>query len=147
VYARCFAIAALGFGVAAFAAAAGESSGVFFPEGFRGFGFVAAVTVFGAGFAGTCFALVLLAGAGFFLAFAFATGFFAPAAFGSSFFSVSSNAGFGRALSCMGTLGPMRVISAAGFTPAAAAAFAADAASAGCFGRPSISGFTMTWLS
>jgi hypothetical protein len=91
-------------------------------------------------FAITLFPLVLVAG------------FFGTAGLDSSFFSLNSNAGLGRdrslKLLCrlareLGSVF-MRVISAAGFTPAAAAALAAVAASAGCFGFPSISGFTIT---
>src|SRR5215469_11922031 len=77
-----------------------------------------------------CFVTSLLAatplagvGADFF-ALGFGAGFFV-AAFGSSFFSVNSNAGFGTKGSC----GLMRVFSAAGFTPAAAAALTAEAES------------------
>ncbi len=62
------------------------------------------------------------AGFAVFFARVLTTGFFAAAipAFGSSFLAANSNAGFGIARSC----GPMRVSNAAGFTPAAAAAFA-----------------------
>ncbi len=53
-------------------------------------------------------------------------GFFAAAALGFSFFSDNSNTGLGNARSCAPSpCGPTRVTSAAGFTPAAAAAFAA----------------------
>jgi hypothetical protein len=79
-----------------------------------------------------------------FLARDLTAGFLATAAFaGSSFLSLNSNAGLGTLLSC----GLMREISAAGFTPAAAAALAALALRAACFGLPSMSGLTITWLS
>src|SRR4029077_4468604 len=100
--------------------------------------------------AGVLFGPGLLAFAVVFLSFGLATGFFAAADLGSSFFSVNSNAGLGRVRSC-GTMlvgfrrvGFIRVTNAAGFTPAAAAAFAAEAASAGRFGLPSMSGLTIT---
>lgn len=73
-----------------------------------------------------------------FLTLALGVGFFVDA--DSSFFSVNSNAGLGSARS----RGLMCVISAAGFTPAAAAALAAEADNADCFGFPSMSGFTIT---
>ena len=72
------------------------------------------------------------------LTLGFGAGFFADTE--SSFFCVNSNAGLGRVRSC----GPVRVSSAAGFTPAAAAALAAEAESADFRGFPSISGLTMT---
>src|ERR1700758_3544156 len=98
-----------------------------------GFGAVCALALAG------CFANSFF-GAGFTL-FAIAcftlsrgAGFFAATVFGSNFFSVSSNAGFGI------PFGLIRVVSAAGFTPAAAAARATVAESAAGFGFPSISG-------
>src|SRR6202035_2987307 len=69
---------------------------------------------------------------------ALGVGFFGEA--DSSFFSVNSNAGLGSDRSC----GLMCVINAAGFTPAAAAAFAAEADNTDCRGFPSMSGFTIT---
>jgi hypothetical protein len=96
--------------------------------------------VFGAEcFGGSFLEAALAALAGTFFALGLAAGFFA-AVFGSSFFSVNSNAGFGIERSC----GLMCVIKAAGFTPAAAAAFAADTVRAACFGFPSMSGLTIT---
>src|SRR4029077_10538582 len=89
------------------------------------------------GFAVTFFALAGCTALAF-LTFAFGAGFFPEA--DSSFLSVNSNAGLGRVRSC----GLMCLMSAACFTPAAAAALAAEAASAGCFGRPSMSGLTIT---
>src|SRR5579872_5802753 len=112
-----------------------------------GLGFALAAADFGAVAAGLTAAFfgapALVVRAAVRFSFFRATGFFAAADFGSSFFSVNSKAGLGSGFSC----GPVRVRSAVGFTPAAAAAFAADAANTGCFGRPSISGLTMTWLS
>src|ERR1700728_808247 len=145
-------MAALGFGLDAFAAT--EAAGFFVPcdaaccadaalpfavdVDFLPRSFFAAVLL--------VLAAAFFAVAGFFvtcIVFAEATAFFVTGAGGSSFFSVNSNAGLGSGRSC----GPMRVMSAAGFTPAAAAAFADAAVSAACFGLPSMSGFTMTWLS
>jgi hypothetical protein len=80
-----------------------------------------------------------------FLTLVFAAAFLVPAAaaFAPSVFCVNSNAGFGTARSC-----GKRVISAAGFTPAAAANFAAAGLNSAAFaGRCGISGFTMIWLS
>jgi hypothetical protein len=103
-------------------------------------------------FAATFFTLELLPAFALpiaFLAFALSAGFFAAADFGSSVFSVSSNAGLGR-VPCGTELAGVtffelsRVVSAAGFTPAATAIFAAEAASADCFAPPCISGLTMT---
>src|ERR1700693_1511388 len=68
-------------------------------------------------FGGVCLPLAVAL-----LTFTLATGFFGVPA--PRFFSVNSNAGLGRDLSRGMACGPMRVISAAGFTPAAAAAFA-----------------------
>jgi hypothetical protein len=151
VFVCCFAIAALGFGIVGFGIVGFGIDGCAAADG----DVVFAATFFGAGL--FAFAVVLLS-------LGFAAGFFA-AAFGSSFLSVNSNAGLGSALSCgivlvalllgrfaLATCAPaefmrvefMRVIKAAGFTPAAAAALAADAASAGCLARPSMSGFTIT---
>jgi hypothetical protein len=77
------------------------------------------------------------------LTLVFTGAFFAGA--DSGFFSVNSNAGLGSVRSWgIILVGLRRVISAAGFTPAAAAARAAEAANAGCFGRPSMSGLTIT---
>ena len=140
-------MAALGFGIAGFEigeCVVADSVG-FFAPGFGGAPCVAPATVFGAAagdFPATFFELVAFAAFGF-LTLAFGAGFFADA--DSSFLSVNSNAGLGRVRSC----GTMRVINAAGFTPAATAAFAAEAANAGCFDFdfPSRSGLTITWLS
>jgi hypothetical protein len=84
------------------------------------------------------------------LPLAFGAGFLAAADFGSSFFSVNSNAGFGTVRSCGSALVGVRcavgrrVVSAAGLTPAATAARAAETASAGCFDPACKSGLTIT---
>jgi len=79
------------------------------------------------------------------LAFDLPAGFFATpeTAFGSSLSCVNSNAGFGTARS----FGPTRVSKAAGFTPAAAAAFAIAGFNGDCLAVRSRSGFTIIWLS
>src|SRR6266567_4642165 len=133
-------MAALGFGIDGCAAvdAAGAYCSAFLPAGFGGIACAAAAFGRKAGAFTTTFFEGAPRVAFVFLTFAFGASFFADA--DSSFLSVNSNAGLGRVRSC----GTMRVISAAGFTPAAAAARAAAAASAGCFGLPSMSGFAIT---
>src|SRR5579872_809293 len=137
-----FATTALGFGLAAFAATAGDECADFFMSvlcaaGCAADGFaLGSVACFATSFFGGTDFATLVAGR---FAFGFMDGFFA-ATFGSSLLSVSSNAGLGMVLSC----GLIFVISAAGLTPAAIAAFAAASVRAGCFGFPSMSGLTMT---
>src|SRR5271169_1982601 len=136
-------MAALGFGVAG-CAAAGDADDAGFPaSGLGEATWVVVAAAFGPAafaFAATFFEVTPLPDF-VFLVLAFGVVFFADA--DSSFFSVNSNAGLGRERSW----GFMRVISAAGFTPAAAAGLAVVAASAACRGLPSKSGLTITWLS
>jgi len=157
VLAGGFKIAALGFGVVACAAADGaEGTGLVasgFFEDAAAFATPALATPAfvpdAEDFATTLFTLepcpVLVL-----LTLAFGAGFFAAADFGSSFFSVNSNAGLGTVRSCGSALvgvrriGVSRVVNAAGLTPAATAAFAAEAASAVCLDPACISGFTIT---
>src|SRR6266567_6146956 len=124
-------MAALGFGVAGFGVAVFKLGGRAATTGAgllvsAGCHFPCAVVAAGEVFAATIFGLAVLTGL-ILLTLAFAAGFFADA--DSSFFSVNSNAGLGRERSCGPsglTCGVVRVMSAAGFTPAAAAALAAD---------------------
>lgn len=92
--------------------------------------------------AGSCFLEVVFFAFAFF-ALPLGAGFFFAAAFGFSVCDDNSKAGLGTARS----RGPILLTSAAGLTPAAAAAFAAVAVKAGVFCLASISGLTMTWLS
>ena len=119
----------------------GADCGGFLPSAFCG-ALCAAPDFDAGGFAATFFVLPGCT-AFVFLTFAFGAGFFAAAA------SIQLLVGqLKRRLGkSAGRADSMCVINAAGFTPAAAAALAAEAASAGCFGRPSMSGFTITWLS
>jgi hypothetical protein len=106
--------------------------------------------VAGLRFAAACHAVCFFKGAGL---VAFATAlltrtlagvfFTATVLVGSSFFSLNSKAGFGRLLSCR----LIRESNAAGLTPAADAALAADALSEAGRGFASTSGLTITWLS
>src|SRR5580700_2529280 len=139
--AYCFAIAGLGFGPPGYA-----DADFFFVSGFCPATEVFPLPAFApdaAAFATAFFGGTLLPFALTFLTLALGAVFFATADFGSGFFSVNSKAGLGSARSCV----LMRVISAAGFTPAAAAALAAEDDSAACRGLPSMSGLTITWLS
>ena len=115
----CFAIAALGFGIAGFAAGEDTAFTGFLPSVFCD----AAVFVpfaFGrdAIFAAALFAAGPLVFAVVFLTFALAAGFLAAATFGSNFFSVSSNAGLGSVTSCGSVLvGTTRVVTRVGLDP------------------------------
>src|SRR6266567_4315065 len=124
-------MAALGFGVAGFGVAVFKLGGRAATTGAgllvsAGCHFPCAVVAAGEVFAATLFGLAVFIGL-ILLTLAFAAGFFADA--DSSFFSVNSKAGLGSERSCGPTggltCGVIRVMSAAGFTPAAAAASAA----------------------